>query len=81
MTVGGDSEMTACAMTETPRGIISTSILGVVFLNQDADGQAIALVGRTPKSYGTVEKGDKLLCWCKRNGLQRLTKVTWLVLL
>tara|TARA_B100000282_G_scaffold296011_1_gene276722 strand:- start:2496 stop:3980 length:1485 start_codon:yes stop_codon:yes gene_type:complete len=59
MTVGGDSEMTACAMTETPCGIISNKP-GVV-LNSDADGQAIALVGRTPlRVIGPVEKGDKL---------------------
>jgi hypothetical protein len=51
--------MTACAMTETPCGIISNKP-GVV-LNSDADGQAIALVGRTPlRVIGPVEKGDKL---------------------
>ena len=59
MTIGGDKEMTACAMTETPCGIVSNKP-GVV-LNSDAEGQAIALVGRTPlRVMGPVEKGDKL---------------------
>tara|TARA_B100001248_G_scaffold116121_1_gene86889 strand:- start:2386 stop:3861 length:1476 start_codon:yes stop_codon:yes gene_type:complete len=59
MTVGGEGEMTSCAMTEVPCGIISNKP-GVV-LNSDAEGQAIALVGRTPlRVMGPVEKGDKL---------------------
>ena len=59
MTIGGGKEMTACAMTETPCGIVSNKP-GVV-LNSDAEGQAIALVGRTPlRVMGPVEKGDKL---------------------
>tara|TARA_Y200000002_G_scaffold68079_1_gene52958 strand:- start:39001 stop:40479 length:1479 start_codon:yes stop_codon:yes gene_type:complete len=59
MTIGGDAESTACEGDDTCIGVISTK--PAYLMNSDADGQAIALVGRVPvRITGPVNKGDKV---------------------
>jgi len=55
----GTAEMTACDENSQPVGVISES--PAFLMNKDADGQAIALVGRVPvQVLGAVKKGAKL---------------------
>ncbi|MBG11261.1 MAG: hypothetical protein CMD92_08900 [Gammaproteobacteria bacterium] len=65
MTIGGDAESTACEGDDTCIGVISTK--PAYLMNSDADGQAIALVGRVPvRITGPVNKGDKV--YISQNG-------------
>lgn len=55
----GSAEITACDENSQPLGVISGN--PAFLMNKDAEGQAIALVGRVPvKVSGAVKKGDRL---------------------
>ena len=61
----GTAEMTACDVNSQPLGVISEN--PAFLMNKDADGQAIALVGRVPvKVTGAVRKGDRV--YASENG-------------
>lgn len=56
------SEMIACDKLNFPVGVISGK--PAYLMNSDADGQAVALVGRVPvRTVGSVKKGDKVYAY------------------
>ena len=59
MAIGGDAETTEYDKTKSAFGVISEK--PGFLMNKDAEGQAIAFVGRVPvKVNGAVQKGDKV---------------------
>lgn len=58
--VGGEAEVTACALGQRPIGVVSTN--PAFMMNKDLEGGTyIALKGRVPcKIVGSVKKGDRL---------------------
>ena len=59
MAIGGDAETTEYSRTMNLFGVISEN--PGFLMNKDAEGQAIAFVGRVPvKVKGAVSKGDKV---------------------
>ena len=59
MAIGGDAETTEYDKTKSAFGVISKN--PGFLMNKDAEGQAIAFVGRVPvKVKGAVSKGDKV---------------------
>ena len=59
MAIGGDAETTEYDKTKSAFGVISEK--PGFLMNKDAEGQAIAFVGRVPvKVKGAVSKGDKV---------------------
>ena len=58
VTVGGEAEVTAAQVSsEYIAGVVSTD--PAYLMNSDADGQAIALVGRVPvRVIGSIAKGQ-----------------------
>lgn len=60
--VGGAEEVTAADSKDLAVGVISEA--PAYLMNQDADGQAIALKGRVPvRVKGSVNKGDAVYAW------------------
>jgi hypothetical protein len=60
MTIGGEAEAKACeADSDVCIGVISTK--PAYLMNSEADGQAVALVGRVPvRITGPVNKGESV---------------------